>query len=160
MSIIFSADSILFAACFDANGGLFETLLGPEDAVISDELNHASIIDGIRLCKAERHRYPNGDMAALEEASKQWPADIRFEVLVNPSETINRSIAGVIREVGLAPTKAKTATEPGRKRGVRKCLSMDSPVPQGGCRHSLTRFGRVAPRSCQSGLCSRGRSRL
>lgn len=59
-------DSILFAACFDANGGLFEPLLGPEDAVISDALNHASIIDGIRLCKAKRYRYANSDMADLE----------------------------------------------------------------------------------------------
>ncbi len=61
-------DTILYTSCFDANGGLFETLLGPEDAVISDALNHASIIDGIRLCKAERHRYPNSDMQALEDA--------------------------------------------------------------------------------------------
>jgi len=63
-------DTILYTSCFDANGGLFETLLGPEDAVISDSLNHASIIDGIRLCKAKRHRYPNSDMAALEEILK------------------------------------------------------------------------------------------
>jgi glycine C-acetyltransferase len=61
-------DAILYSSCFDANGGLFETLLGEEDAIISDALNHASIIDGIRLCKADRHRYPNGDMAALEDA--------------------------------------------------------------------------------------------
>jgi glycine C-acetyltransferase len=61
-------DTILYSSCFDANGGLFETLLGEEDAIISDALNHASIIDGIRLCKAERHRYPNGDMTALEAA--------------------------------------------------------------------------------------------
>jgi len=60
-------DTILYTSCFDANGGLFETVLGPEDAVISDALNHASIIDGIRLCKAQRHRYPNSDMAALED---------------------------------------------------------------------------------------------
>jgi glycine C-acetyltransferase len=60
-------DTILYTSCFDANGGLFETILGPEDAVISDALNHASIIDGIRLCKAQRHRYPNSDMSALEE---------------------------------------------------------------------------------------------
>lgn len=59
-------DAILFAACFDANGGLFEPLLGPEDAIISDALNHASIIDGIRLCKARRFRYANSDMADLE----------------------------------------------------------------------------------------------
>jgi glycine C-acetyltransferase len=60
-------DTILYTSCFDANGGLFETILGPEDAVISDALNHASIIDGIRLCKAQRHRYPNSDMEALEK---------------------------------------------------------------------------------------------
>ena len=59
-------DTILYSSCFDANGGLFETLLGPEDAIISDELNHASIIDGIRLCKAQRYRYKNNDMADLE----------------------------------------------------------------------------------------------
>ena len=56
-------DAILYSSCFDANGGLFETLLGPDDAVISDELNHASIIDGVRLCKAARMRYANRDMA-------------------------------------------------------------------------------------------------
>ncbi len=59
-------DTILYGSCFDANGGLFETILGPEDAIISDELNHASIIDGIRLCKAARYRYKNCDMADLE----------------------------------------------------------------------------------------------
>src|SRR5207248_5846054 len=59
-------DTILYSSCFDANGGLFETLLGAEDAIISDELNHASIIDGIRLCKAQRYRYKNSDMADLE----------------------------------------------------------------------------------------------
>ena len=60
-------DAILYTSCWDANGGLFETLLGPEDAIISDELNHASIIDGIRLCKAERHRYKNCDLNDLED---------------------------------------------------------------------------------------------
>ena len=59
-------DTILYSSCFDANGGLFETLLGAEDAVVSDELNHASIIDGLRLCKAQRYRYRNNDMADLE----------------------------------------------------------------------------------------------
>ena len=59
-------DTILYSSCFDANGGLFETLLGAEDAIISDELNHASIIDGVRLCKAQRYRYKNNDMADLE----------------------------------------------------------------------------------------------
>lgn len=64
-------DAILFAACFDANGGLFEPLLGPEDAIVSDSLNHASIIDGIRLCKAQRYRYANNDMADLEAKLKE-----------------------------------------------------------------------------------------
>jgi glycine C-acetyltransferase len=64
-------DTILYTSCFDANGGLFETILGEQDAVISDALNHASIIDGIRLCKAERRRYANGDMADLEQQLKE-----------------------------------------------------------------------------------------
>jgi glycine C-acetyltransferase len=64
-------DTILYSSCFDANGGLFETLLGPEDAVISDELNHASIIDGVRLCKAQRYRYRNNDSADLEARLKE-----------------------------------------------------------------------------------------
>ncbi|MBS1796210.1 MAG: aminotransferase class I/II-fold pyridoxal phosphate-dependent enzyme, partial [Acidobacteria bacterium] len=64
-------DTILYTSCFDANGGLFETLLSEEDAIISDELNHASIIDGIRLCKAQRWRYKNGDMDDLEEKLKE-----------------------------------------------------------------------------------------
>ena len=63
-------DTILYAAAFDANGGVFEPLFGPEDAIISDELNHASIIDGIRLCKAERHRYSHNNMVSLEEKLK------------------------------------------------------------------------------------------
>ena len=65
-SFLGTDETILYSSCFDANGGLFETLLGAEDAVISDELNHASIIDGVRLCKAQRYRYKNNDMADLE----------------------------------------------------------------------------------------------
>ena len=68
-------DTILYSSAFDANGGLFETLLGPEDAVISDQLNHASIIDGVRLCKAKRYRYANNDMADLEAKLQQAVAD-------------------------------------------------------------------------------------
>ena len=75
-------DTILFAACFDANGGLFEPLFGPEDAIISDSLNHASIIDGIRLCKAKRYRYANNDMADLEAQLKQARADGARHVMV------------------------------------------------------------------------------
>jgi glycine C-acetyltransferase len=73
-------DTILYSSCFDANGGLFETLLGAEDAVISDELNHASIIDGIRLCKAQRFRYKNNDMADLE-AKLREAASARFRLI-------------------------------------------------------------------------------
>jgi glycine C-acetyltransferase len=71
-------DTILYTSCFDANGGLFETILGEEDAVISDELNHASIIDGIRLCKAKRFRYKNNDMNDLEEKLKEAKGLSRF----------------------------------------------------------------------------------
>ena len=73
-------DTILYGSCFDANGGLFETLLGAEDAIISDELNHASIIDGIRLCKAQRFRYRNNDMADLEGKLKE-AASARFRMI-------------------------------------------------------------------------------
>lgn len=80
-------DTILYSSCFDANGGLFETLLGPEDAVISDELNHASIIDGIRLCKARRYRYRNSDLddlaAKLEEAK-----DARVKLIATDRKSV------------------------------------------------------------------------
>ncbi len=75
-------DTILYAACFDANGGLFEPLLGEQDAIISDSLNHASIIDGVRLCKAKRYRYSNGDMADLETQLKQARADGVRDILI------------------------------------------------------------------------------
>ena len=76
-------DAILFAACFDANGGIFETLLGPEDAIISDSLNHASIIDGVRLSKAKRYRYANSDMDGLEDELKKAVAEgTRFRLIV------------------------------------------------------------------------------
>ena len=75
-------DTILYSSCFDANGGLFETLLGAEDAVISDELNHASIIDGIRLCKAQRYRYRNNDLADLEARLQEADAaGARFKLI-------------------------------------------------------------------------------
>ncbi len=75
-------DSILYAACFDANGGLFEPLLGPEDAIISDALNHASIIDGIRLCKAKRYRFKTSDMADLEAQLQQARDDGARHILI------------------------------------------------------------------------------
>jgi glycine C-acetyltransferase len=80
-SFLGTEDTILYTSCWDANGGVFETLLGPEDAVISDELNHASIIDGIRLCKAQRHRYRNNDLADLEAKLKE-AASARFRLIV------------------------------------------------------------------------------
>ena len=73
-------DTILYSSCWDANGGLFETILGAEDAIISDELNHASIIDGVRLCKAKRFRYKNNDMGDLEAKLKE-AADTRFRLI-------------------------------------------------------------------------------
>jgi glycine C-acetyltransferase len=73
-------DTILYSSCFDANAGLFETMLGPEDAIISDALNHASIIDGVRLCKAKRFRYANNDMSDLE-AKLQEAADCRYRLI-------------------------------------------------------------------------------
>lgn len=73
-------DTILYGSCFDANGGLFETLLGPEDVIISDELNHASIIDGVRLCKAQRLRYLNSNMADLEAKLKE-ASSARFKMI-------------------------------------------------------------------------------
>ena len=75
-------DAILYSSCFDANGGLFETLLGAEDAVISDELNHASIIDGVRLCKAKRYRYKNNDMTALRECLEDAKASGCKKILI------------------------------------------------------------------------------
>ncbi|MDN0123467.1 glycine C-acetyltransferase [Yersinia aleksiciae] len=75
-------DAILYSSCFDANGGLFETLLGPEDAIISDALNHASIIDGVRLCKAKRYRYANNDMSELEAQLKQAKAEGARHIMI------------------------------------------------------------------------------
>jgi glycine C-acetyltransferase len=75
-------DTILYTSCFDANGGLFETILGEEDAVISDELNHASIIDGVRLCKAQRYRYRNSDMNDLEEKLKEAKANNVKQIII------------------------------------------------------------------------------
>ena len=93
-------DTILYGSCFDANGGVFETLLSAEDAVISDELNHASIIDGIRLCKAQRHRYRNSDMADLE--AKLQAADAaraRFKLIVTDGVFSMDGFIAPLREI-------------------------------------------------------------
>ncbi|WP_037406431.1 glycine C-acetyltransferase, partial [Shinella sp. DD12] len=89
-------DTILYSSCFDANGGLFETLLGEEDAIISDALNHASIIDGVRLSKAKRFRYANNDMAALEEELKKAEGS-RFKMIATDGVF---SMDGIIANLG------------------------------------------------------------
>ena len=95
-------DTILYAAAFDANGGVFEPLLTGEDAIISDSLNHASIIDGVRLCKAQRYRYPNADMSALEEVLKEAQKN-RFRVIVTDGVfSMDGNVAPVDKIVELA----------------------------------------------------------
>ena len=89
-------DTILYSSCFDANGGLFETLLGPEDAIISDAPNHASIIDGVRLCKARRFRYKNNDMTDLEARLKE-ASGCRFKVIATDGVF---SMDGIIADLG------------------------------------------------------------
>ena len=95
-------DTILYAACFDANGGVFEPLLSEEDAIISDSLNHASIIDGVRLCKAQRYRYENADMADLEKQLKAAQAQ-RFRLIVTDGVfSMDGNVAPLNRIVELA----------------------------------------------------------
>ena len=91
-------DTILYSSCFDANGGLFETILGEQDAVISDALNHASIIDGIRLCKARRYRYANNDMADLERQLEQAAADGARFILIATDGVF--SMDGIVAQLG------------------------------------------------------------
>src|SRR6266567_1095534 len=93
-------DAILYGSCFDANGGLFETLLGEEDAVISDELNHASIVDGIRLCKATRLRYRNNDMTDLEAKLKEADAGgARFKLIATDGVISMDGIVADLRSI-------------------------------------------------------------
>ena len=113
-SFLGTEDTILYSSCFDANGGLFETLLGAEDAVISDELNHASIIDGVRLCKAQRYRYKNNDMSDLEaQLSACHKAEKRLQavaarygnevVLIAMDELLDRSERMTRAEIAALP---------------------------------------------------------
>lgn len=95
-------DAILYSSCFDANGGLFETLFGPDDAVISDALNHASIIDGIRLCKAERHRYAHNDMKDLEAKLKQTASAQNRLVATDGVFSMDGDVARLEKIVALA----------------------------------------------------------
>ena len=95
-------DTILYGSCFDANGGLFEALLGPEDAIISDALNHASIIDGVRLCKAKRYRYANANMEELEDCLKQ-AQEQRFRIIATDGVfSMDGNVAPVDKIVELA----------------------------------------------------------
>ena len=100
-------DTILYSSCFDANGGLFETLLGEEDAVISDALNHATIIDGIRLCKAQRLRYANNDMDELEAAPARKRSDARFRLIATDGVF---SMDGVHRQPARRSATSPTGT--------------------------------------------------
>ncbi len=101
-------DTILYAACFDANTGLFETILNKDDAIISDELNHASIIDGVRLCKAARYRYKNNDMQALEEKLKEAKAAGARRILITTDGVF--SMDGTIAQlIKFATSRINTA---------------------------------------------------
>ncbi|MSP17371.1 MAG: glycine C-acetyltransferase [Myxococcales bacterium] len=95
-------ETILYSSCFDANGGLFETLLGEEDAIVSDALNHASIIDGIRLCKAERRRYPNGDLGVLEQHLQETQGKRIRLIATDGVFSMDGSIADLARICDLA----------------------------------------------------------
>ena len=95
-------DTILYAAAFDANGGLFEPLFGPEDAIISDELNHASIIDGIRLCKASRHRYKHNDMTDLEDKLRETQNSRARIIVTDGVFSMDGTIAQLDKIVDLA----------------------------------------------------------
>lgn len=119
-------DSILFAACFDANGGLFEPLLGPEDAVISDALNHASIIDGIRLCKAKRYRYANSDMTDLAAQLKAAKADGARFIMIATDGVF--SMDGTLANL---PEITRLAQEYGALVMVDDCHSTGFMGPQG-----------------------------
>ena len=111
-------DTILYSSCFDANGGLFETLLGEEDAIISDALNHASIIDGVRLSKAKRFRYANNDMAALEEELKKAEGS-RFKLIATDGVF---SMDGIIAnlEGRLRPRREIRRDGDGRRQPCRR----------------------------------------
>ena len=111
-------DTILYGSCFDANGGLFETLLGEEDAIISDALNHASIIDGVRLSKAKRFRYANNDMAALEEELKKAEGS-RFKLIATDGVF---SMDGIIANLGgrLRPRRKIRRDGHGRRQPCRR----------------------------------------
>ena len=118
-------DTILYGSCFDANAGIFETLLGAEDAVISDALNHASIIDGIRLCKAQRKRYQHADMADLER-QLQDAAGARFRLVVTDGVfSMQGDLAPLRRD--LRPGRALRRAGDGRRLARNRLRRADGP---------------------------------
>ncbi|MDX1520708.1 MAG: glycine C-acetyltransferase [Anaerolineae bacterium] len=119
-------DAILYAACFDANGGVFEPLLGPEDAIVSDSLNHASIIDGIRLCKAKRYRFANNDMADLEAKLKEAQATNARTIIIATDGVF--SMDGTIANI---PDLRRLADEYGALLLVDDCHSTGILGPEG-----------------------------
>ena len=117
-------DTILYGSCFDANGGLFETILDEQDCVISDALNHASIIDGIRLCRAQRLRYANNDMAELEQCLKD-AAGARYRLIATDGVF---SMDGVIADLAahLRPRRAVRRDGDGRRLARRRLRRRDT----------------------------------
>ena len=129
-------DAIAFAACFDANGGVFEPLMGEEDAILSDSLNHASIIDGVRLSRARRYRFPNSDMNALEDGLKQADADgARFKLIATDGVF---SMDGAVANL---PEICALAGRYGAMVLVDDCHATGHLGPQGRGTPALTRVG-------------------
>ena len=124
-------DAILFSSCFDANGGVFEALLGEEDAVVSDALNHASIIDGIRLCKARRHRYANGDLEDLEaqlRAARDGGARFTLVVTDGPDQVTLYTadcpdVSASLASMGPVPDGVAQGVPPGCSTHVQLALT-------------------------------------
>ena len=167
-------DTILYSSCFDANGGLFETLLGAEDAMITDELNHASIIDGIRLCKAQRFRYANSDMADLEAKLREARRSARFRTDRDRRRVLDgrlhrrtcrrSAIWPKIRRAGdgrrLARRRLHGQTGPRHARAPRRRWAASISSPARSARRSAARAAATRPRGRRSSSCcasARGR---
>ena len=141
-------DTILYAACFDANGGVFEPLFTEEDAIISDSLNHASIIDGVRLCKAKRYRYANADMADLERCLQEAQAQ-RFRIVVTDGVfSMDGNVAPMDRICDLAEKYDALVRRRGRPYGTRRKRTIRHLRTRGHLYRNLgqslwRRFGRI-----------------
>ena len=160
-------DTILYPSCFDANGGLFETLLGAEDAVISDELNHASIIDGVRLCKAQRYRYKNNDMADLEAQACRQPKRPRFRMIATDGVfSMDGTIAnlqrhlrsgGKIRRAGdgrrFARRRLHGQNRPRHARTLRRAWTASTSSPARSAKRSAARAAATPAAGRRSSNC-------